>query len=59
MTPPDNASNREGTVRYEPYRTVEAVGRWIGLMTCRDCGATVMLDEASDAAAIHDRGGET
>ena len=41
--------------RYTEYFGVEATGSRIGLMLCRDCGATILLgDEQADAPKIHD-----
>ena len=41
--------------RYTEYFGVETTGSRIGLMVCRDCGATILLgDEQADAPKIHD-----
>lgn len=33
---------------YTPYRSVEAAGAWIGLLTCEACGAAILLDTNED-----------
>jgi hypothetical protein len=45
------------TENYEPFIAVVAEGRRLGLMTCRRCGATVMLEGAGGgmlAPVLHD-----
>lgn len=41
---------------FTPYRAVSAEGARIALLTCRLCGAVVMLDPQDDSAtALHER----
>ena len=41
--------------RYTQYFGVEATGSRIGLCTCRECGATILLgDDQADAMKIHE-----
>ena len=48
MKPPD-------FMRYTQYFGVKTTGSRIGLCTCRECGATVMLgDDQADGIALHD-----
>ena len=56
---PDNDSVIAPPVRgdtallFTPYTAVPAEGCRIGLVTCRDCGAVVMLDETIDWPMVH------
>lgn len=44
-----------GDPKYSQYYAVEAEGHRIGLMSCRRCGALVLLGDADfDAAKAHD-----
>lgn len=40
-------------VNFTPYTTWEAVGGHVGVVTCRLCGALVMLDAEIDWPGIH------
>lgn len=44
-----------GNENYEPYITVQTRGYGdVGLMTCKRCGAVVMLDKA-ETPRLHDK----
>jgi len=43
----------ESNSDFEPYRELEAVGGRIGLMTCKLCGATIMLEDGVNSATRH------
>ena len=47
--------NKPMTDRYTEYTELEAVGAWIGIMSCLECGATILLDKRDKrpAALIH------
>lgn len=40
--------------QYEEYYELEAAGVHIGVMTCKRCGAAVILDKAASGPKLHD-----
>lgn len=56
MPPHGTHATTMSTGRYTFARAFAAEGARVGLVTCRDCGASLLLDEANDfdVFAVHD-----
>ena len=45
----------ERSSQFSPYLAVHAEGQRVGIMSCLECGAAILISSTADAPTIHEQ----